>query len=334
MRFLKNYHPALLVLFLSAVTLLITGAQKNMIPSGGPQGVLYVLTNERMQRFDLETKETTDLFPNLPWEPVRYNHLMYLKNLRKLAFFDYDYDVETDKEKSDFLVGDPATSEAKVLFDFGRKLGLGAFSLSPGGQWFAFLDSSSGDFRSPETAPLPPYQLWLRSVTSGEETLLAEDAMPASSPPIWLSSEDLIYKNIFDEIIQINIYTLKRKRWPLEKNISPSALSPDGAFLLCDDYLKGGRNILLLDKGNFSLKRVMHSWFFLIQSVDFWAPDARSFIYTRHDWTNWSPFHEVGHLFWRDLATGREMKIAEKVALFGGFWLPEDPTIKENQMRG
>jgi hypothetical protein len=192
-------------------------------------------------------------------------------------------------------------------------------SLSKDEQWFAYSRATPG-----KDADRPRF-LVIRNVSSGQEEVITDDVASYPAPAIWLSGEELIYENISDEIVQMNIHTRRKQTWTLKKGISPGALSADGLSLLCDDYLIGGRNIFLLDLKDHSLKRVMRSWFFLIQSADFWSPDGKSFIYTRHDWTNWSPFHEVGHLFWRDLATGKEIKVADKVALFGGFWLPEDP---------
>lgn len=182
MKLSKKSYLVVFLLCLSLLALFIIGAKKNMTPSSGPQGILYVLTGERIERFDLETLEPINVFPNLPQASASYMHLGNLRDLGKLAFFDFDYDLKKDKWKTDFLIGDPRTGDVKVLFDFGRKIGLQGLSYSPDQKRIAFFGSPKGFKRAYPDAPSPPDELWICSFPSMEETLLAKDASPPSPP--------------------------------------------------------------------------------------------------------------------------------------------------------
>ncbi|MBI3313279.1 MAG: hypothetical protein HYZ83_03510 [Candidatus Omnitrophica bacterium] len=201
-----------------------------------------------------------------------------------------------------------------------------SLSLSPNEQWLTYFRGGKPALLKDEE--MKPSQLLIKNILNGDEKIIAKDASPFGLPAIWLADDELIYKNISDGTVLININTQKKQIWNLKKGISPNALSPDGKHLLCDDYLAGGKNVYLLDLKDQSLKPVMHSWFFLIQSADFLSPDGKSFIYTRQSWEDLIPLHEVGNIYWRDLSTGKEQKLSDNVALFGGFWLAEDPMNK------
>ena len=201
-----------------------------------------------------------------------------------------------------------------------------ALSLSLDEQWFAYF--RGGQWRSTHTKE-EPAQLVIRKVSDGQEEVIADDVSPYADRLVWLSNEELIYKNLSRETVQLNINTKEKRKLPIGGKVSFGPLSPDRRFLLCDDYLAGGRSVYLFDILKHSLEPIVHFWFpfhFLIQDVNFWAPDGKSFIYTRHDWTNFrSLFAETGHFYWHDLATDKEIKVAHITRPWGGFWLAEDP---------
>ncbi|MCM8775461.1 MAG: hypothetical protein NC930_03820 [Candidatus Omnitrophica bacterium] len=90
------------------------------------------------------------------------------------------------------------------------------------------------------------------------EKVVAYDAWPYAERITWVTNQDLIDKDFSEDIVRNNIYTKEKRSLGLKKELSLGAVSPDGRFLLFDDYPGAeGRNVFLFDLVNHSLQTVV-----------------------------------------------------------------------------
>lgn len=161
---------------------------------------------------------------------------------------------------------------------------------------------------------------------NGKENVVADDVsfhyVPVS---VWVSNEELLYRNRSEHITRVNIFN-KEQRDMGFKGLEPGAVSPDGKkVILIERRGNDGSKIYLLDLEQEKLELIKRFSHFSIGGDFIWSPDGKSFIYTHQSWSTLMRLQEMGNLYWLDLATKKEIKLADTVELFGGFWLPEDP---------
>ena len=201
-------------------------------------------------------------------------------------------------------------------------------SLSPDENTFAYFKSKRiDDLQTSQRLELL-IQLVVRELSSGEEEILVSDVCFGcnyTSPPIWLTNEEILYYNSDRKIAQINIRTGQIQIWERSQPLSllPVALSSDRAKLLAGilGYPPPSKIYLIDVQSKREELLKVSSW--LIRDSFIWSPDGESLIYTRFSWGNLLPFSEVGNLYWWDIETKKEVKVADLVELFGGFWLDE-----------
>lgn len=281
-----------------------------------PSGVLYFSNGVEIEKLDLKTRKREVAIPRFDdkGEPTISVYPVYSSSANKIYFFR----TSNWSLKCQLAIYDLANQRIEKTFDFCGD----ALSLSPDEQRLAYFRGGGLGTREEREKPS---QLVLRHVLNGREEVIADDLSFFSEPAIWLSNREILYTNAENEITQINLDTKVRQKRG-HKGVTLSSLSPDGAQVLGAERSLDFSKIYVLDVKERTLKQIKKIKHFTIGGTFIWTPDGKSFIYTRQNWTNLVPFEEVGHLYWHDLATGKEIRLADKVALFGGFWLPEDPT--------
>lgn len=276
-----------------------------------PKGILYFSNGESIERINLENKVRETLIKgeegkrgNSVW-PV-YNH----KNNQMYFFRSYIW-----PQKCEFVIYDLENSKIEKTMNFCGT----ALSISPNGDAVAYYgkhNSSTGHNKF--------LFLAVRNLSKNQEEIIVEDVDANSEPPTWLSDRELIYANDKSQYIDLNIETKQRNAWR-ERNLDYlSALSLDKLQLAAIRSFPFLSQIFLIDPNGNKINKTINS-FFLIGQELIWALNGRAFIYTRHDWKNLISFREAGNLYWYHLETGEEIKLADNIALFGGFWLDEDP---------
>ena len=295
--------------------------------SSSPSGVLYFSTGESIQKLDLKTRRRQEIVPGRDREGRSMSNSIfpvYSSKENKMYFFRsyvwprkyqlVTFDLENQKEE-----------ETQALDSY-----IEALSLSPDEQWFAYLLGGLVTDPTGERAEPRPKRLVVRNLKSGEERVVAEGLNPYfTQAPIWVSNKALLYWDISEHMIRVNIFS-KEKEDMNFKGLEPCAVSPDGKKVIAIDRRSDfDSTIYVLDlerKKPELVKRFSH---FSLQGAFIWSPNGTSFVYTRQSWSNLLPFQEVGNLYWYDLATKREIKLADTVSLVGGFWLAEDPAVPE-----
>ncbi|MBI3313277.1 MAG: hypothetical protein HYZ83_03500 [Candidatus Omnitrophica bacterium] len=287
--------------------------------ASSPYGVIYFSNGVTIEKIDLKTKKSEIVIPEKDENGNYFDSIYPIFSFKKnKMYFLRKY---TWPKRTHIAIYDFRTQKIESTIDLESSL-----SLSPDEQWFAYFRRMK--LPTPKREKNRPEELVIKNVMSHEERVVAIDATSYQEAPQWLTNKDILYKNISEKIIKVNVDTGKTEEWNFKRKISIGPLSPDRKFILCYAWLSGGENIFILDLKDNSLRPIKRSWLFLTKSADFWSPDGKSFIYTRQDWQNLNPFYEVGNLYWRDLATGKEQKLADTVSLSGGFWLAEDPMNK------
>ena len=329
----------LAAVFLTALLISFTGIilamGKGMTQSklSGPSGVLYFSTGASIDKLDLETKKRKEIIPWLDREG-RYEsnstYPVYSPKEKKMYFFrSYVWPV-----RRQLVTFDLKTQKEEEIQELDHYIQ--ALSLSPDGQWFAYLLGGLITDPTGERAEPGPKQLVVRNPRSGEERVAVEGVNPYFASPLWASNEALLYWNVSGRIIRLNIVNQEKKDMGF-KGLEPCAISPDRRTVIVIER-RGDFDtaiyLLDLEQGKLEFVKRKRISQFSLRGSFIWAPDGKSFVYTRQSWSNHLPFHEVGNLYWYDLATGRETKLANTVSLFSGFWLAEDPAAEEKLQMG
>jgi hypothetical protein len=295
-----------------------TAAVKTM---NRPSGVLYFSNGASIQKLNLESRELETITPHRDDEGNLVNSTwpVFSSKRKKMYFFrSYKW-----PQKEHLAVFDLIQKKVERTLDFYGE----CLSLSPDQNTFAYFKSKRIDHPQTSHRLELLIQLVVRALASDREEILANDVCFGcgyTSPPIWLSNEEIIYYNTDREIVQINIHSKVKEKWPRKEvfPLMPIALSPDRTKLLASSSNLSRSRIYLIDIESKAVELLMtSSW--LIRDNFIWSPDRKSLIYTRFSWSNKLPFNEVGNLYWWDIETKKEVKIANTVELFGGFWLEE-----------
>ena len=291
--------------------------------SSAPSGVLYFSNGASIEKLDLKTGKREEIVPWLDHEGKHESNStfpVYSSREKKMYFFrSYVWPL-----KRHLVVYDLVHQQVERTIDFWGE----ALSLSPDENTFAYFKSKRINDSMPSQRLELIIHLVIRTLVSGHEEILASDVCfdcRYTSPPIWLSNEEIIYFNADHEIVQINIHTKVKQKWGNIKihPLVPSTLSPDRTKLVAGVFgFPPPSKIYLIDVRSRTEELLkISSW--LINGDLIWSPDGKSFIYTRFSWSNKLPFNEVGNLYWWDIETKKEVKIANTISLFGGFWLDE-----------
>jgi len=319
----------LFVIGFTVAAVLLFGGGKNMskAKASSPSGVLYFSNGASIEKLDLKTRKREEI---IPWFDREGKHKsnsifpVYSSKEKKMYFFrSYVWPV-----KRQLVTFDLESQKEEEIQDLDSYIE--ALSLSPDEQWFAYLLGGLVTDPTGERAEPRPKRLVVRNLKSGEERVVAEGLNPYfTQAPIWVSNKALLYWDISEHMIRVNIFS-KEKEDMNFKGLEPCAVSPDGKKVIAIDRRSDfDSTIYVLDlerKKPELVKRFSH---FSLQGAFIWSPNGTSFVYTRQSWSNLLPFQEVGNLYWYDLATKREIKLADTVSLVGGFWLAEDPAVPE-----
>jgi hypothetical protein len=162
-----------------------------------------------------------------------------------------------------------------------------------------------------------PNQLWILSLESNENRKISDDIFNGY-PALWYTDSDLLYITKEDKLEKINSTTGVKKDTGIE-GVAPSALSPKGGKVLCSS---NARKIYLYSPDNNKLEVIKEFSFLSVGSFLVWTPDGESFLYTRQTLFKQLQLREAHDLFLYSLK-GKEQKILEYVALFGGIFIRE-----------
>lgn len=295
--------------------------------ASSPSGVLYFSGGARIEKLDLKTRERKEIIPWLdragkyesnsifPVHSSKENKMYFFRSyVWPVKYQLVAFDLENQKEEK--------TQDLKFYIE--------ALSLSPDEQWFAYTLGGLLPDPTGERAVPMPQQLVVRNLGSGEERVVVDDVNPYFPQPLWVSNEELFYGNVSEHMVRVNIASKEKKDTGF-KRLEPCAISPDGRKIITIKR-KGDFDtvIYVLDLEQKELEFIKRVTHFTVQGSFIWSPDGKSFVYTRQSWSNLLPFQETGNLYWYDLATKKEIKLADTVSLSGGFWLAEDPAAAQH----
>lgn len=306
-------------------TLLLRHFSHNIVSF--PQGILYFSNELRLRCFhfdrpekdqeDLKTGQFSELFPHLPKGPF-YQQPTWLYRFSRLAFVS-----KMITGKAVLFLGNPKSGEVESISQFDRWIDP---SFSPDERWFAYfsiLNNTQERHQNPLKS-LPPHQLIIQGVDSGEKIILADDAAPPGPRPLWLSNSDILYINFEHQLAQISIKSKEKNIWGAY-HVDPLALSSDGTQIICINDAYPATTIYLLNVSKRTIKPIKK--YTSIGRTILWAPDGQSFLFNRAEffdkWIYWDG--KALRLYWHDLKTGKEKKIARRLWLESGIWLLNDP---------
>lgn len=286
--------------------------------SAMPYGVIYFSDGASIEKFDLVTRKRQEIIPWLDHEG-RYesNSIFpsYLAEENKMLFFRsyvwprkhelVSFNFETQKEEDVQELNHP----------------INAFSVSPDGQWLAYLFGNlSPDLTAQQLKP-SPLQLVIRNLKNKDVRVVVDNVDPALGLPLWISNEELLYLHISGHIMSIDIISNIKKDIDF-KGFQPCAVSADRTKILMIERKSNlETSIYVLDMVRGKVDFIKKIYYFSLEGAFIWSPDGKSFIYTRQSWSNSLPFNETGNLYWYDLETKKEVKLANRISLYGGFWL-------------
>jgi len=162
-----------------------------------------------------------------------------------------------------------------------------------------------------------PNELWVFALETGERRKIAND-IADNYPAVWYSENDLLYSTKENRLVTINS-TIGVKKYTGIEGVAPSALSHKKGKVLCSS---DARKIYLYSPDINKLEVIKESSF-SIGSSFVWSPGGDSFLYTRQTFFKQLQLNEGHDLFLYSLKNGKEKKILEDVALFGGVLIPE-----------
>ncbi|MDQ5986430.1 MAG: hypothetical protein CSYNP_02154 [Syntrophus sp. SKADARSKE-3] len=172
-------------------------------------------------------------------------------------------------------------------------------SLSPDGKWLTYYHH--------------PGQLGLFNIEKKQTKIIAYD-MYHTQPPVWISSNRMLYYSVNNQLILLDISTGEKRMTGYEK-IIPGALSPDGKTVLCGTF--DGKKIILYSINDNKIETVYENRLSIATNF-IWRPDGRSFLFHRQTWSQQLRLREGGSLFLFSLKDRKEKDLNSGINLFGG----------------
>jgi hypothetical protein len=163
-----------------------------------------------------------------------------------------------------------------------------------------------------------PNQLWIQRLEEINERKVASD-IANYQPCVWVSNTRLLYVNISNNLILLDLAKGEKQKTGFN-SIVPGALSPNGKKVLCGS--SDGKKIYYYSPFSNELKLIKENKFRSIGTSFIWLPDGTGFFFTMQKWSNILSFNESRDLFVYTLSDQKETFLVEKIALFGGVFLP------------
>ena len=167
------------------------------------------------------------------------------------------------------------------------------------------------------------YRLVVSPLNRLYEEVITEDL--GYSGIVWISNTDLLYIDINNELIQINISTKEKQKLGY-KEISPDALSPDGKYVLCskDSPFYELCAIYLLHVQDMKLTKLTRCGGTPRNFI--WSPDGKYFIFSKYRHPLISLLQgllEMEDVYVYSFEHKKAYRLIESTYLSGGFWLEE-----------
>jgi len=159
-----------------------------------------------------------------------------------------------------------------------------------------------------------PNQLWLFDIKSKESKKAASDIL-AAQPVVWISSKDLLYSDLNNNLVRYDIGAGKADKTGHD-HVIPGALSPGENRVLCGSY--DGSKILMYTINTNKIEVLKKSILFSMGSSFVWSRNGKYFLYTKQTLSNLIRLNESRSLY-RYAFGGEETLLIDKFSLFGGF---------------
>jgi len=168
------------------------------------------------------------------------------------------------------------------------------------------------------------FKLLVSPLNRLDEKVITEDL--CNSAIVWISNTDLLYTDINNELIQINISTRKKEKLGCQKEeIYVGTLSPNGRFVLCSSDRGGVYLLDIFNKNLTRLKGISDGGNFI------WSPNGKYFVFGKYrhlliSLLDGSFFHkgfEIADVYVYSLEHKREYRLFKNNTIFDGFWLEE-----------
>ena len=163
-----------------------------------------------------------------------------------------------------------------------------------------------------------PNQLWIQRIGEINERKVVSDIVNYQ-PCVWVSNTHLLYVNLSNDMVLLDLAKSEKKKTGFN-SIVPGALSPNGKKVLCGS--SDGKKIYYYSPISNELKLIKENKFRSIGTSFIWLPDGTGFFFTMQTWFNILRFNESRNLFLYTLSDQKETFLVEKIALFGGAFLP------------
>lgn len=163
-----------------------------------------------------------------------------------------------------------------------------------------------------------PNQLWVYSIEN-RKFQKAVINIANYQPCVWISNTSLLYIDLDNDLLLFDVSKGEMQKTDFS-NIVPGALSPDGKKVLCGS--SDGMKIYFYFPFSNELEVIKESKIRSMGTTFVWLPCGDGFLFTMQTWSNLLKFDESRALYLFNLSDKEESFLLDKIALFGGTYIP------------